>query len=162
MTGQLRGSHPSHTPSFNLHKVRAVRQGFLISLVSNSWSTSLTHSLSLHLTEVGGRSPSVHLVLGHVPLRPTEVGGHCRWPATQVAGGVSPSSSLYTSTVAGESAGSSVAFSSSFFSLATGRTVSQKVPCGKKVPCGLKPRRSLVARKSLVASNQGSPLWHLT
>ena len=37
-------------------------------------------------------------------------GVHCRWPATQVDGGISPSASLWTCTVAGESAGNSVSF----------------------------------------------------
>ena len=71
LTSQLSGV----TPLFNLPEVRAVRQGTFIPLVSKSWCTPLTHSHSFHLTEVGGRSPPVHLVLGHVPLRPTEVGG---------------------------------------------------------------------------------------
>ena len=60
----------------------------------------------------------------------------------------------FTDTAAGESAGSSVAFISSFFSLAMGQPVSQKVPCGTV------PRKSLEARKSLVAPYQESPLRH--
>ena len=39
LTGQLRGSHPPHTPSFNLPEVRTVRQGAVIPLVSDSWLT---------------------------------------------------------------------------------------------------------------------------
>ena len=62
-------------------------------------------------TEVGGRMPSV--TPGSWTCCPqTHRGGeHCRWPVTQVAGGISPSASLWTCTVAGESAGSSVSFS---------------------------------------------------
>ena len=43
--------------------------------------------------------------------QPHRCGGHCRWPVTQVAGGVSPSASLWTYTAASESAGSSVPYS---------------------------------------------------
>ena len=76
----------------------------------------------------------------------------------------------YTSTVAGESADNSVAFNSSFFSLAMSRPVSRKGPnivamyleCPSwqesplwhqtmKVPCGTNPR------ESYVASNQVNP-----
>ena len=42
-------------------------------------------------------------------------GGHCRWPVTQAAVGVSPSASpFWTCTVASESAGNSVSFHLSF------------------------------------------------
>ena len=37
-------------------------------------------------------------------------GVHCRWPVTQVVGGISPSASLWTCTVAGEAAGNSVSY----------------------------------------------------
>ena len=61
-------------------------------------------------TEVGGRMLSV--TPGSWTCCPqTHRGGvHCRWPATQVDGGISPSASLWTCTVAGESAGNSVPF----------------------------------------------------
>jgi len=48
--------------------------------------------------------------------QPHRSGGHCRWPVTQVAGGVSPSASPWACTAAGETAGSSVSFLYSFFS----------------------------------------------
>ena len=37
-------------------------------------------------------------------------GVHCRWPVTKVVGGISPSASLWTCIVAGESAGNSVSY----------------------------------------------------
>ena len=43
--------------------------------------------------------------------QPHRCGGHCRWPVTQVAGGVPPSASLWAYTATSESAGSSVPYS---------------------------------------------------
>ena len=116
---------------------------------------STTPYLHLKLaTEAGGRVTPIKPGSRTCCPQTHRGGGHCRWPVTQVAGDVFPPASPWTCTVAGESAGSSVAFISSFFSLAMGRPVIQKVPCGTV------PRNSLVARKSLVASYQESPLRH--
>ena len=156
LAGQLRGvtltSHPLFKPS---RGPRCTPGSFHPPGIQQLVHT--THSFTLitpHRGEVGGRSPPVHLVLGHVPLRPTVVGGTVgglppRWQVMSL-----PLPHLCTSTVAGESAGSSVAFISSFFSLAMGQPVSQKVPCGTV------PRKSLEARKSLVAPYQESPSRH--
>ena len=99
-------------PNLNHSSIQVVQVRWFLNWLARGMAFSC-HSQVNHR---GGGSVATRYAwfLDRTPSAP-RMWGHCWWPVTQVAGGVSPSPSLWTCTIASESAGSSVSYSSFFF-----------------------------------------------